>query len=228
MGRLKYKEPGTGAIEYAKQFTEGLTLEQSAPIIAQLLRGELHDATDRRIKRCDYCGYYWRDDSLRNTKRTCCEDCKRSLKTMQRRQQRADKELLNPKPRKRTLMDDYIWWLEYPFWINEYSMIKIGWKYEVPCAPNKLSRIEGAKERSYKMGGRVKPKIQIPYSGENEEGVIKSHVINVKLPITDTKPGKVSHFVMSDPRKYLLEKYGEEKLALEAKRAKYLSGDKKV
>lgn len=155
MGEVKYREPGTGAIEFARQYTEGLTRDQAAPIISDLMRGELNDESDRRIKRCDHCGYYWRDDSMRNTKRTCSDDCKRSLKTLQRRQQRADQALLNPKPRKRTLMDDYIYWLEYPFWINEYSMIKIGWKYEKPSGVAVMDYVESQRD-IYGPGNRKK------------------------------------------------------------------------
>lgn len=155
MGEIIYRKPGEGAIEFAKQFIDGLTREQAAPVIAALLKGELHDASDKRIKRCQYCAYYWRDDSLRNTRRTCSDDCKRSIKTMQRARQRADAELLNPKPRKRVLMDDYVYWTEYPYWINEYSMVKIGWKYEKPDGLAVMDYIE-AKRSIYGEGNRKK------------------------------------------------------------------------
>ncbi|MEH7374926.1 hypothetical protein [Neobacillus drentensis] len=139
---IKHGNPGPGAIAYAKQFIEGMTREQAAPIMTALLNGELNDCNDRRVKQCDCCCYYWRDDSLRNTKRTCSDECKTAIKTLQRRQQRADDALLNPKSRKHTLMDDYIHWLEYPFWINEYSMIKIGWKYEKPSGLAVMDYVE--------------------------------------------------------------------------------------
>ena len=155
MGEIIYRQPGGGAIEYAKQLTEGLTREQAAQVVDALLKGELHDRSDKRIKRCQYCAYYWRDDSLHNTRRTCSDDCKRSIKTMQRARQRADAELLNPKPRKRVLMDDYAYWLEHPYWINEYSMIKIGWKYEKPDGLAVMDYIE-AKRSIYGEGNRKK------------------------------------------------------------------------
>lgn len=145
MGEVIFREPGAGAIDFTKQFTEGLTRDQATPIITALLKGELHDPTDKRVKRCDYCGYYWRDDSLRNTRRTCSARCKTGIKTLQKRQQRADAALLNPKPKKRTLMDDYIWWLEYPFWVDEYSMVKIGWKYEKPTGDALMDYIENGR-----------------------------------------------------------------------------------
>ncbi len=152
---MTYRSPGKGAIEYTKQFTEGLTQEDALPVISRILSGELIDASDKRVKHCDYCGYYWRDESLRNTRRTCSGECKTDIKTLQRRKQRADKELINPKPRKRTLQDDYIYWLEYPFWFNEYSMIKIGWKFEAPYDSETIDAVS-ANNQIYGEGNRMR------------------------------------------------------------------------
>ncbi|MDN4073631.1 hypothetical protein [Fictibacillus terranigra] len=168
--KTTYKEPGSGAVEYAKTFTEGMSRSEAAVVITQLLGGELHDVDDNRVKSCDYCGYFWRDNSLRNTKKTCSDECKRNLKTMQRREQRANKELLNPTPKekKHTLMDDYIWWLEYPFWINEYSMIKIGWKHERPSGVALMDYIE-AKNTIYGEGNRKISKKTVEYHGDKRD-----------------------------------------------------------
>lgn len=168
--KIQYREPGAGAIEFTKQYTEGLAMYEAAPVIKQLMKGDLHDQTDKRVKRCDYCGYYWRDDSLRNTKRTCSDECKKNVKTMQRRQQRADKELLdpNPKPKKHTLMDDYLWWLEYPFWIQEYSMIKVGWKFEKPSGVGLMDYVEASRERMGE-GNRKKGVTNIDYHGDDRD-----------------------------------------------------------
>lgn len=162
--KTTYRQPGTGAIQFAKEFITGLDRRQALPIIKRLNAGKLHDKTDKRIKRCAYCGYWWRDDSLRNTKKTCSDECKRGIKTMQRREQRANKALLNPIPKrkKHRLIDDYIWWLEYPFWVNEYSMIKIGWKYENPGGISVIDYIE-AKNEIYGNGNHRKPKEFVDY-----------------------------------------------------------------
>lgn len=149
--KIEYREPGTGAIEFARPYVEGLHREVARVVINDLIVGKLHDVSDKRVKRCDYCGYWWRDDSLRNRKRTCSDECKRNIKTVQRRQQRADAELLNPKPKKQVLMDDYVHWLEYPYWLNEYSMLKIGWKYSIPKGIEVMDYIE-AKKGTYGEG----------------------------------------------------------------------------
>ncbi|MGC4378979.1 hypothetical protein WD019_18975 [Fictibacillus sp. Mic-4] len=165
-----YKDPGAGAIEFVRQYTEGLTRTAALPVIDRLLKGELHDQTDKRIKRCDYCGYYWRDESKRNTKKTCSDECKTGIKTMQRREQRARKELLNPvkKPRKHRLEDDYLWWLEYPFWIQGYSMLKVGWKFEKPTGTAAMDYIE-AKNGIYGKGNRKKGIKIVNYNGDEGE-----------------------------------------------------------
>ncbi|WP_423410243.1 hypothetical protein AABM38_10080 [Heyndrickxia sp. MSNUG] len=168
MTAKKDRDYGKGAIEFAQQYINGLSMAEALPVLQALNRGELHDRSDKRIKRCEFCEHLWRDDSLRNTKRTCSNECKTGVKTLQRRQQRADDALLNPKPRKHTLMDDYIWWLEYPFWIHEYSMIKIGWKFERPSGVALMDYVETSRERMCE-GNRKKPKRHVNYHGDDRD-----------------------------------------------------------
>lgn len=149
MKKVIYREPGTGAIEYAK--TELERLGGDPKIITEIMTML---PNEKRVKRCNYCGYPWRDGSLRNTKRTCSDECKTGIKTLQKRTQRADKALLQPNPQKRTKLEqNYIWWLEYPFWIDEYEMLKQSWKYEVPNDTDFLSFIE-ANNQIYGIGNR--------------------------------------------------------------------------
>lgn len=162
--QITYRDPGAGAIEFAKEFMTGLR-EFDELTVKALIEGRLHDSEDKRIKRCDYCGYPWRDSSLRNTRKTCSEECKRGIKTLQRRKQRERKELLNPKPKKRTLMDDYVWWLEYPYWHNEESMLKIGWKFEKPHQAKTIDFIE-VKNEIFGEGNRMKTKKNVDYHGD--------------------------------------------------------------
>lgn len=139
--------PGAGAIEYAASLVIGLTREQAALILQN------HMPEDKRVKRCSYCGYLWRDESLRNTARTCCGECKTAIKTEQKARQRADKALLTGKTPKKTKREiNYIWWLEYPFWISEYEATKQAWKYERPYDPHKLAYMEAAVIRKQNHG----------------------------------------------------------------------------
>lgn len=165
--QITYRNPGAGAIEFSKEFMTGLR-EFDELTVKVLLDGRLHDQDDKRVKRCDYCGYYWRDPSLRNTRKTCSDECKTGIKTLQRREQRERKALLNPKPRKRTLMDDYVWWLEYPYWHNEETMLKIGWKFEKPERLEMIDFIE-AKNEILGEGNRMKTRKNIDYQGDERD-----------------------------------------------------------
>ncbi|RFU60526.1 hypothetical protein [Peribacillus glennii] len=156
--KVVYRQPGEGAILFAYQFIDGLTKAEFFPVIQQVINGQLHNVVDKRIKRCDYCGYFWRDISLRNNKRKCSADCERSLKTLQKREQRALKELLNPKPKKAP--DMYTYYadhLEYPYFLSEQYMLKRSYRFERPKAPDKLAQIDAAEQRGYKRKSKATP-----------------------------------------------------------------------
>lgn len=216
-----YREVGEGALDFAREFiANGITRDKAKVIVGKLINGELHDKTDRRIKRCDYCNYYWRDDSKGNRKKTCCNDCKRGIKTLQRRQQRADKELLNPKPKKKQKFETlYVSWLEYPFWISEYEMLKRSWKHEVSYSPAKIEQISAAKQRDQLNGGKRKPKRVVPYNGnEAEQQKVFVRFADHK---ERTKPSEVETTTMSaeEIAKYFSDKYSDKHLELERHRA---------
>ncbi|MFD1955831.1 hypothetical protein ACFSL6_17075 [Paenibacillus thailandensis] len=151
---IHYIDPGTGAVTYALEFVAGLTRDEAMPVICELLTNL---PVDRRVKYCEYCRYPYRDGSLRNTTRTCSSECKTGIKTLQRRQQRADKALLEGKERKRTKREEhYAWWHEYPFWLDEYEMLKVAWKYEVSHRTELIDFIQGQREL-YGEGNRKIP-----------------------------------------------------------------------
>ncbi|KQN97594.1 hypothetical protein [Paenibacillus sp. Leaf72] len=148
-------EPGAGAVEFATELVTGMPREKAALVLKKLL-ASLPD--DKRVKSCGYCQYPFRDDSLRNRKQTCCQQCKTGVKTMQRRQQRADKLLLAgivPKKKKAKLADNYASGLEYPFWSSEYAMLQLSWKYECPLDIEKIDFIHGQR-LIYGEGNRKK------------------------------------------------------------------------
>lgn len=212
-----YREPGKGAIEFAAGYVAELSREEALAVIARLLKGEIHDSSDKRVKRCDYCGYWWRDKSLRNTKRTCCDKCKCGIKTLQRRDQRARADLLNPK-KQAPKENKYIYWLEYPFWVPEYDMLKQSWKYEAPYAPAKVERIDAAKQRDELMGGKRKPKRVVPYNGDE----LETGKVRVKFTESDRKPGKVvvSRMSREEVAEYFSSNYSAHRLRMERLRAK--------
>lgn len=224
--KISYKQPGEGAVEFAQTFTEELTQYEAMPVIKQLIRGELHDQADKRIKRCDYCGYYYRDQTRPNNSRTCSRECKTSRDTLNRAKKKADEALL--KPKKKTKRETYyLYWHEYPFWLNEYEMLKQAWKYEAPSSPKKVEQISAAKVRGELMGGKQKPKRVVPYNGDEAE---QPKVFVKFANRNDRKPGEVivSRMNPAEVTKYYSDKYSERHLNLERKRAVGFSRSKKV
>lgn len=225
--KTTYREPGEGAIEFAREYVKELSRDEALLTIKRLLEGELHNTTDKRIKRCDFCGYWWRDASLRNTKKTCSSYCKTKIKTLQRRKHRERAALLNPKPKKETKREvNYVHWVDYPYWINEYEMLKQSWKYENPYSPNKINQIAAAKERTERMGGKRKPKRVVPYNGD-EDIQPKTSVKFVKERGKNYSEVVISFMKPEEISAYFSSKYSERHLKLERRRA-ILSGDKKV
>ena len=160
MGDINYKEPGEGAIEFAKQFIDGLTREQAAPVIAALLKGELHDASDKRVKRCEWCGYYYRDKTRPNNSKTCGRTCKFAKDNLAKAIKKTDTAMLKPKKPKsfeQEMYTYYAYWLEYPFYMNEKYMLERTHRHETPFSNEKLSQIDGAIQRGYKRKGNLTP-----------------------------------------------------------------------
>ncbi|MBK5500927.1 hypothetical protein [Peribacillus sp. TH14] len=215
--KIDYKQPGEGAIEFAQSFTCGLNLNDAMPVIKKIMDGELHDAKDKRIKRCDYCSYFYRDQTRPNNSRTCSRECKINRDTLNRAKKRADAALLKPK-KKSKRETYYLYWLEYPFWLNEYEMLKQAWKYEAPYSPSKIIQIDAAKQRGELIGGKRKPKRVVPYNGEEAE---QPKVFVKYAKISDRKPGEVtiSHMEPNEQSEYYSRKYTERHLQLERRRA---------
>lgn len=206
---VNYRHPGPGAVEFASTYTIGLTRKAAHSVVVSLLKDEMPDQDDKRVKRCDYCGYPYRDTTRPNNSKTCSKECKTDRDTLKRRQKQADKRLLQP--RKKTKREQYyVSWLEYPFWINEYEMLKQSWKRENPYENDKVERIKGARQRTDKLNGKRKPRITTPYSGEDGE---KQQKVRVKFA-ADRKarePGEVITYKLSEEevRSYYEGKYSE-------------------
>lgn len=136
--------PGEGAIEYARGQVAGLTREEATKVIRQIMAG---NPDDLRVKRCVCCGYPFRDRTRPNNAKVCGESCKSIVKTRQKRAQRGLKE----KSKKPSL---YLWWLDYPFWIQEWAMFNHVGSYERPYDPEKLEYKASVRRRIDSLGGR--------------------------------------------------------------------------
>lgn len=207
-----YRNPGTGAIEFARQYTEGLTVKEALPVIERLLKGELHDPADKRIKRCAYCGYYYRDKTRPNNSKNCSRECKIASDTLKRARKNADKALLKLDFEKE-LYTYYAWHLEYPFYLSEHYMLKRAHNHETPCTDDKLAQIDAAKQRGYKR---------------KTTGVIgKVHVRGLRHRHLYGEV-QTSFIPREEIDEYFINKYGAYKLRTERWRAKQFSRSKKI
>lgn len=214
-----YKQPGTGAIEFAFPFIEGYKKEEALPIIAQLMKEELHDTEDKRIKRCAYCHYHFRDTTRPNNAKTCCKPCKIANDTLSRAKKKADEEILKPNPKKQTnIQKYYARWLEYPFWIDEYEMLKNSWKHETP--KGNIEQIIAAKQRDAMLGGKKKSIPVIPYNGDEKAQV----TIYLKFGKLDRSDSEITTTKMKveDMTAYYIEKYGERHIQHEKTRVEFM------
>lgn len=218
-----YKQPGTGAIEFALSFIGGIAKEEALPILVQLINEELHDTTDKRIKRCAYCNYHFRDMTRPNNGKTCCKPCKIANDTLNRAKKKADEELLNPKKKKTNVEKFYVSWIEYPYWSNEYEMLKQSWRFEV--SSDNIEQIIAAKQRDALIGGKKKSIPTISYNGDEKEQA----KVYIRFPEVDRSNSEVSVFTMkaADMDAYYIEKYGERHMQHERTRVEYMKAKTK-
>lgn len=151
MTAYSYGEPSEGAIEFARQLTEGLSHESAGEIIEKVLSlddAELADKYGQKVKRCVVCRYPFRDPTKNGSSTVCGEECKTAKKSRQKAIQRGRLKEDERKP------VYYIWWLEYPYWTSEKAMLSRVGSYERPYDPSKLVKMDAARERKERHGNK--------------------------------------------------------------------------
>lgn len=212
-----FREPGVGSVEFAKEFVAGMTMEEARPVISKLVKGNLPEVAEKLVKRCNHCGYYFRDKRT-NKARVCCKQCRANMDVVNRKKLRRAK--VKPKkvkvPNKIDFRIAYAGHLKYPFYGggDDFLRFKV-WKHELPLSVSKLEYF-GNKDR---LNGRRKPKYSSNYNGDEIE---QPHVkVRFSLAKVNRKPAEVmvSHKSREEIDEYLLEKYGAIKLEQERRRA---------
>jgi hypothetical protein len=140
------RRPGSGAIAFAAKYVRDLDFEQALITLGRLMDGQLHDPRDKRVKRCDYCGYFWRDETRNNRKQTCSAECRRGIKTLHQAARRAKQKARNSGGRKPTKKGEY-YRREHGLWTTEGEMLKHVSKHERPYPTHKVAQIDAAKGR---------------------------------------------------------------------------------
>ncbi|WP_199880716.1 hypothetical protein [Bacillus massiliglaciei] len=209
-----YRNPGAGAVEFASQFTINLSEVQALPVIADILAGKLYDIADKRIKRCGWCAYPYRDKTKPNNSKTCSPGCKYAKDNFAKAVKKAETALTNPKPMsfERNQYTYYADHLEYPFYLSEHYMLKRAHRWESPFSPDKLALIDAATQRGYK-----RKSAGTPTDGSGRvfvKGLGHKHAYG---------PVGVSRLEEG----YFKSKYSERHLQLERRRAEHFRRSKK-
>ena len=208
--KLKVK-PGAGAIKLARQYINTDTEYYDAlEIMEDIINGCFDEVEDKRIKRCDYCGYFYQDNTKHNYSRTCSTECKRKKdielkKARYKKQRRSFKELHSAHH------------LEYPFWESEDHMEEYERKQGCYSYGDNFESYIAQEKNKEAIGGKKKTPQIIDYDGNKP-----SHDIDVKLPFRDEPPINYPTVKCSkeEMETELLARYGAEKLRQERIRAK--------
>ena len=207
-------DPGAGAVKLAQEFAVGRTYEEVEGIMTDLIDGNFEGAEDKRVKRCHYCGYFYRDVTKNNSSHVCSPECKTGKDIVLKQYRR---EVRNEgKPKRKLLKDEHYYDGEYSFFSNDFWMREYDRRHQTYSYGNNFEAVVGYHQVKAKNGGkRVNVPQKIDYNGTE-----KVTPIHVKLPRHDKSvktASKVKSYKMSreEIEGHLLESYGAKKLAYE-------------
>ncbi|EON74123.1 hypothetical protein [Lysinibacillus sphaericus] len=212
------KEPGAGAIELARQYI-GPKAEyyDALDIMADVIDGYFIGVEDPRVRRCNCCGFFYRDTTKNNSSLTCSLECKTKkdvvIKAWRREVRKAGK------PRRPTFKNLYYTeGLEYPFWANEDRMYEYDRKRGGYSYGDNFEEYVGRKLLDAQMGGKKKSAQIIDYDGYDKAMPFE---VNLSEKLHKTNKKTVYKRSAAEIDAELLERYGAEKLRQARMQAKY-------
>lgn len=219
-------DPGKGAVEFAMMFLEDLTLEHAIPLCEGLVGGgilrlmEALGLDDKKVRRCQFCGYYYRDSTKNNFSLVCSEECKSGkdivLKAYRRNVKNAGK------PKRPTYKNLYYAssfrpeTAEYPFWTSDFHMNEYDRKHGAYSYGDNFEEVVGKALQNAKMGGKKKKPQLIDYDGF--DGAIP-FAVKLSEKQHKTMVHKTIKRSAADIEADLVARYGAKKLAEERRRA---------
>ncbi|AWE07895.1 hypothetical protein DCE79_11080 [Lysinibacillus sp. 2017] len=149
-----FKNPGSGAIEFARRYIgPGHDYEEMLEIMSAVIDGHFAEIHDKKVKRCQCCGFYYRDKTKNNSGTTCSRECKAIkdsvLKTYARRVRAEEKGTT-----RKSYKDGRYYGGEYSFWCNEQAMFEYDRKRSVYTHGNDFEEVVAAAQRRLNMGGK--------------------------------------------------------------------------
>ena len=173
-------EPGAGAVAYAESYVKEMTLEHVTPLCEDLVGGgtirllEALGFSDKKVRRCQYCGYYYRDATKNNSSLVCSDECKTGKDIVLKAYRR--KVAYAGKPRRPTYKELYYRGEEtgYPHWMNERYMLEYDRKHESYSYGDNLEAVIGREMQKAKMGGKKRLTQAIDYNGRKRKKTARS------------------------------------------------------
>lgn len=215
-----FKNPGAGAIEFAREYIEQeIDYYELLDVMTDLIDGNFVEIHDKKVKRCQCCGFYYRDKTKNNSATTCSPECKATKDAVLKTYNRRIKAEQNGTARKDYRYGRYAYG-EYPFWVNDAAMFEYDRKQGVYSYGDNLESVIATAQKRALMGGkkRVTENFGL-YEGE------WSNAETQRLPEfwgdTPATGGKVKVIKRSreEIEADLLARYGERKLKEARRRA---------
>lgn len=200
--------PGPGALEYMRELAE--KFEADLLDIYEEIDSYLLNVDEKGIKRCQYCGYPFRDTTRNKSKLVCSDRCKRKKDIFLRKYKRS----LNPN-RRLSYRELHMTGHEtgYTIWKSDYAMQNYDRNNKVDFYGKGLDEIEGRQQIRSMNGGRRKVTNFISYDGDEEYTPTR---FEVKLPevFKDLEPAPVTvkKRTKEEIDEYHLKTYGKRKL----------------
>lgn len=205
--------PGEGAVNFAKQFVAEMTVEHVMEVCEDLVAGYFEGRDDKRVRRCQFCGYYYKCRTKNNLSLVCSEVCKTgkdiALKAFRREIKRAGK------PRRPTYKEQHYTEyadgvkLDYPFWKSDDHAREYDRKRGAYMYGYDLEEVIARGLLNVEMGGKKKATQTIDYDGDK-----KSAPFAVKLSEKLRKTTEVVIYKSNreDIEAGFIERYGGEKM----------------
>lgn len=215
-----FKRPGTGAIEFARQYIgPGHEYYDMLEIMAEVIDGNFVEIHDKKVKRCQCCGFYYRDNTKNNSSTTCSIECKASKDAVLKKITRRYKTEQAGTARK-TYRDGRYYDGEYSFWCNDEAMFENDRKRKIYSQGDNLEAVIATAIKRAQMGG--KKRVTTDFNLYEKDWSNAEYKPSKEF-FGDTKPVaselKVIKRSAADIEADLIERYGEKHLAKMRKRA---------
>lgn len=218
------RPPGAGAIKFASRYIENVDeYYDCLDVLEDVIDGHVAEIEDKRVKRCGYCGFLYRDESPKNNRRTCSDECKAEKDHLAKKIKRYEEDMQRPDRRKKADELYYYSHYEYSFWNGHNSdlimqefdrkrgSILLGDKFEAVAALEKKRQDDGGK-RVHTDNVRL---YESDWSNRQQKPSKEFY--------GDTKPDatkvSVENYGAGEVERYLEGKYSERKLQEARRRA---------